>query len=151
MRTRCLAAVLVACSVLVGPSLAAQSVPTLHELQLAPIPQQDMTPAQIRQAIDKVKKGRTLLIVPAVGLDDPQDNTTLALEDKSPFPLSVFVAGPTTFRVDLQPEETPVFSIEPGEYEIVVQVTGKDLPPFYGRQTVEAKKRFRHQFVIPIA
>ena len=134
-----------------GPRLSAQQVPTLRQLELTPIPTGNMSVEEIRAAIEKIKKGRTLNIVPAQGTDDSQDLTILVLENKSPFDLLVLIAGPVTFRADLRPDAAHYYAIEPGAYELAVTVVGKNVPPFYGTQRLTAKTRFRHQFVIPIA
>ena len=108
-----------------------------------------MSPAAIKQELEKIKKGRTLGIIPSIGTDESGGMTVLRLDNTSPFQLVVLIVGPTTTRVELGPEGTQTLTVEPGNYEMAVTVTGRDLPPFYGTQRIVANMRFRHQFVIP--
>ena len=108
-----------------------------------------MSAAQIKQEVDKIKKGRTLLLVPALGTDDASGETTLSLDNTSPFDLILLFSGPSAQRVELGPYRMQTLTVEPGEYEVVLTVVGRNLPPFFGKDTIVPKMRFRHQFVIP--
>ena len=128
--------------VLLTPSLIAQAPGA------AP-PAATMSAAQIKQEVEKIKKGRTLLLVPAVGTDDPGGQTTLRLDNASPFDLVIFLVGPSTQRIELGPNRMQTLTVEPGDYDVVLTVVGRNLPPFYGKDTITGKMQFRHQFVIP--
>ncbi len=108
-----------------------------------------MSAAQIKQEVDKIKKGRTLLLVPALGTDDASGETTLILDNTSPFDLVLLLSGPSPQRVELGPFRMQTLTVEPGDYDVVLTVVGRNLPPFFGKDTIVAKMRFRHQFVIP--
>lgn len=136
------AAALVAIAV-ATPSLFAQQQP-----RPAPAAATE-SPEQIKRELDRIKKGRTLAIMPAAGFDDGDGATALRLDNASPFSLIVLLVGPTTQRIELGPERMQSLAIEPGDYEIAVTVVGRDIPPFYGKQKVVANMHFRHQFVIP--
>ena len=135
-------AVLLAASVVPMPGVSAQQ-PDPAAVAAAP------TPAEIKQELEKIKKGRTLGIIPAGGTDDSGGATLLRVDNTSAFPLIVLIVGPTTLRVELGPEGMQTLTVEPGAYEIAVTVVGRDLPPFYGTQRIIANMRFRHQFVVP--
>ena len=107
------------------------------------------TPEAIKQELEKIKKGRTLGIIPSIGTDESGGMTVLRLDNASPFQLVVLVVGPTIRRLELGPEGTQTLNVEPGAYEIAVTVVGRNLPPFYGTQRIVANMRFRHQFVVP--
>ena len=107
------------------------------------------TPAEIKQELEKIKKGRTLGIIPSIGTDESGGMTLLRVDNTSAFTLVVFIVGPTVERVELGPEGTQTLTIEPGQYEIAAIVIGRNIPPFYGTQRIVANQRFRHQFVIP--
>ena len=109
------------------------------------------SPEKIKQELEKIKKGRTLAIAPAQGIDGAGANaeTTLRFDNTSPFTLVVLLVGPTTERIELGPERMQTVTLAPGNYEIAMTVTGRGLPPFYGKQAIAANMRFRIQFVIP--
>ena len=107
------------------------------------------TPEAIKAELEKIKKSRTLGIIPSIGTDDGGGTTVLRVDNTSPFNLIVLIVGPTTERVELGPEGTQTLIVEPGEYELAATVAGRNIPPFYGKQTIVANLRFRHQFVIP--
>jgi hypothetical protein len=137
----------VAAALAIGVSsltLAAQQAPTP-----AAAPATPLTPTQIKQELEKIKKGRTLGIGPAEGVEDAEGATALFLDNPSPFNLIVLLVGPTTARVELGPARMQTLAVEPGVYEIAVTVVGRDLPPFYGTQTIVKNMRFRHQFIVP--
>ena len=115
----------------------------------APAAADQNSPDKIKQDLEKIKKGRTLALIPAQGSDDSGGETVIRFDNTSPFDLIVLLVGPTTERVELGPDRMHSLTIEPGKYEIAVTVVGRNLPPFYGRQTVEPKLRFLHKFVIP--
>ena len=139
MGARRFVAVALAACVLLTPSLMAQT----------PAPATTMSPAQIKQEVDKIKKGRTLLLVPALGTDDPAGETTLILDNTSPFDLIILLSGPSAQRVELGPNRMQTLTVAPGDYDVVLTVVGRNLPPFFGKDTIAPKLRFRHQFVIP--
>lgn len=141
---RLLAGVALAASVLSAPLLVAQQQPPI-EFDPTPSP----SSAQIKQELEKIKKGRTLAIRPAEGMEDTEGATVLRFDNSSPFILIVLLVGPTTQRVELGPDRMQVLTIEPGAYEIAVSVVGRDLPPFYGTQRIMRRMRFVHKFVIP--
>lgn len=141
---RLLAGVALAASVLSAPLLVAQQQPPI---EFAPTPAP--SPAQIKQELEKIKKGRTLALIPATGTDDSGGATILRFDNPSSFNLIVLLVGPTTQRVELGPDHMQVLTIEPGAYEIAVSVVGRDFPPFYGTQRIMRRMRFVHKFVIP--
>ena len=108
-------------------------------------------PEQIRQELDKIKKSRTLSILPAQGTDDSGGATLLRVDNASPFSLVILIVGPTTQRVELGSDRTHTLTVEPGDYEIAVTVVGRNLPSFYGKQTIIANMLFRQKFVVPTA
>ncbi len=108
-----------------------------------------VSPEAIKQELEKIKKGRTLGIIPSVGTDESDRMTVLRLDNASPFQLVVLLVGPLVQRIELGPEGTQSLTVEPGDYEMAVTVVGRNLPPFYGTQRIVANMRFRHQFVIP--
>jgi len=126
------------------PPLTAQQPPAPAT---APTPAR--SPAQIKQELEKIKKGRTVAIYAATGSDEPDGTTELRVDNPSPFSMIVFVVGPTTERIELEPQRMQTLTVDPGDYEIAVRVVGRDVPPFYGKQTIIANMQFRHQFVIP--
>jgi hypothetical protein len=142
MGARRFVAVALAACVVTAPSLIAQAPG-------APAPAVTMSPAQIKQEVDKIKKGRTLLLVPALGTDDPAGATTIRLDNTSPFDLVILLVGPSAQRVELGPNRMQTLTIEPGDYEVALTVVGRNLPPFFGKETITPKMQFRHQFVIP--
>ena len=109
------------------------------------------SPERIKQELEKIKKGRTLAIAPAQGIDGAgaDAETTLRFDNTSPFTLVVLLVGPTTERIELGPERMQTVTLAPGNYEIAMTVTGRSLPPFYGKQAIEANMNFRLRFVIP--
>src|SRR3954466_13930736 len=113
---------------------------------IAQAPAVTMSPAQIKQEVDKIKKGRTLLLVPELGTDDPAGETTLSLDNTSPFDLIILLSGPSPQRVELGPNRTHPLTVEPGEYEVVLTVVGRNLPPFFGKDTIVPKMHYRHSF-----
>ena len=133
-------------------ALCAASMPGVSAQEQHPAPAAVAAPASpeaIKQELEKIKKGRTLGIIPSIGTDESGGATVLRLDNTSPFQLVVLIVGPTTVRVELGPEGTQTLTVEPGAYEIAVTVVGRNLPPFYGTQRIVANMRFRHQFVIP--
>ena len=86
------AAALVAIAV-ATPSLFAQQQP-----RPAPAAATE-SPEQIKRELDRIKKGRTLAIMPAAGFDDGDGATALRLDNASPFSLIVLLVGPTTQRI----------------------------------------------------
>ena len=139
-----LAAVVIVASVVVRPGVSARQAaqPPASAATAAP------TPAEIKQEIEKIKKARTLGIIPAVGTENG-GATELRVDNTSAFNLVVLIVGPTVERIELGPEGTQTLTIEPGQYEIAAIVIGRNIPPFYGTQRIVANMRFRHQFVIP--
>ncbi len=139
-----LAAVVIVASAVVSPGVSAQQAaqPPAPAAKAAP------TPAEIKQDIEKIKKARTLGIIPAVGTENG-GATELRVDNTSAFNIVVLVVGPTTLRVELGPEGSQTIAIDPGAYELAVTVVGRNLPPFYGTQRILANMRYRHQFVIP--
>jgi hypothetical protein len=134
-------------SVVLMPDVSAQQqTAPAPAAAVAPAP---ATPAEIKQELEKIKKSRTLGIIPSVGTDDSGGTTVLRVDNTSAFTLVVLIVGPTTLRLELGPEGTQTLAVDPGDYEIAVTVVGRNLPPFYGKQTIVANMRFRHQFVIP--
>jgi len=115
----------------------------------APAVKAPPTPAEIKQEVEKIKKARTLGIIPAVGTENEAGATELRVDNTSAFNLVVLISGPTSLRIELGPEGSQTVEVDPGAYEIAVTVVGRNLPPFYGTQRIVAKMRFRHQFVIP--
>ena len=109
------------------------------------------TPEQIRHELDRIKKSRTLSILPAQGTDDSGGATLLRVDNASPFSLIILIVGPTTQRVELGSDRTQTLTLEPGDYEIAVTVIGRTIPPFYGKQTIIANMLFRQKFVVPTA
>ena len=107
------------------------------------------TSEQIRRMVETVKKGRTVPIVPADGMEDTEGETVLRVDNPSPFPLTVFLLGPTVQSVTVGADQMQTLTVEPGTYEIVVTVNGRDLPPFYGKQTIAANMRYVHKFIVP--
>ena len=107
------------------------------------------SPERIKQELEKLKKGRTLTIFPASGTENASGTTQLRLENVSAFNMIVLIVGPTTERVVLEPERVRMLTVEPGDYEIAFTVVGRDLPPFYGKQTIAPNMQFRHQFNVP--
>jgi len=107
------------------------------------------TPAQIKQELEKIKKGRTLGLTPGDGVETRDGTTVLRFDNTSPFTIVVLVVGPTTDRIEVGPDRMQTRTVEPGNYEIAVSVAGRDLPPFYGTETIVANMRYRHGFVIP--
>lgn len=140
-----LAAVGIVASVVVSPGVSAQepAQPPAAVVKAAP------TPAEIKQEIEKIKKARTLGIIPAVGTENAAGVTELRVDNTSPFNIVVLISGPTSLRLELGPEGSQTLPVEPGAYEIAVTVVGRNVPPFYGTQRIVANMRFRHQFVIP--
>ena len=109
------------------------------------------TPEQIRKELDTIKKGRPLPIIPAMGTDDSNGQTLLRVDNTSTFDLVVILSGPTTERIVLGAGHMQTFQVKPGDYEIGITVVGrKNMPSFYGKQTVTDKLFFRHQLVIPL-
>jgi hypothetical protein len=137
---------------LAGVALAASALATLPLLAQQPPPPAAAapSPAQIKLELEKIKKGRTLALMPADGMEDTDGATVLRVDNTSPFNLVVLLVGPTTQRIEMGPERMQTLTIEPGDYEIAVTVVGRDLPPFYGTQRIVANMRFRHKFVIPV-
>ena len=125
------------------PGVSAQQEPGPSVVAASP------SPEAIKQELEKIKKGRTLGIIPSVGTDESGGMTVLRLDNTSPFQLVVLLVGPTIQRIELGPEGTQSLIVEPGNYEMAVIVVGRNLPPFYGTQRIVANMRFRHQFVIP--
>jgi hypothetical protein len=108
------------------------------------------SPEQIKQELEKIKRGRTLTaIYPTAGTDDSGGATLLRLENASAFNIIILVVGPTTQRILLEPEHIQTLTVEPGDYEIAAIVVGRNVPPFYGKQTIVGNMRFRHQFNVP--
>jgi hypothetical protein len=105
--------------------------------------------AQIKQELDKIKKGRTLTLFPAEGSAESSGATSLVVENTSGFNLVVLVVGPTTERVELGPFRMETLSVAPGDYEVAVTAVGRDIPPFYGKQKITASMLFRHKLSIP--
>ena len=137
-----LAVALVATGALAIPALVAQQ-------PADPPAAAQESPERIKQELEKIKKGRTLAIARAEGVDDSGVETILRFDNTSPFNLVVLVVGPTTQRIELGPDRIQTLTVEPGTYEIAVTVTGRNLPPFYGRQAIIRNMRFVFQFVIP--
>ena len=125
------------------PGVSAQQQPAPAVVEAPP------TPEAIKQELEKIKKGRTLGIIPSIGTDESSGMTVLRLDNTSPFQLVVLIVGPLVERIELGPEGTQSLIVEPGNYEMAVTVVGRNLPPFYGTQRIVANMRFRHQFVIP--
>jgi hypothetical protein len=125
-----------------GASLAAAQ-------QAAPAVAGPPPASDIKQALEQIKKSRTLEISPATGTDDSGGMTLLSVENASAFTIVVLIVGPTTQRLEVRPEGIQALVVDPGEYEIAVTAVGRDVPPFYGKQTIVANRRFRHKFVIP--
>jgi len=107
------------------------------------------SPERVKQELEKLKRSRTLTIFPAAGSDDSSGSTVLRLENASEFNLIILVVGPTTERLVLEPERVWALTVEPGDYEIAFTVVGRDVPPFYGKQTVAPNMQFRHKFNVP--
>jgi len=139
---RLIAGVALAACVLARPPLVAQRPP-------APKAAAAPTPAQIKLDLEKIKKGRTLPIFPADGMEDTDGATGLRFDNPSPFNLTVLLVGPTTERIDVAPDRMQTVTVLPGNYEIAVTATGRDIPPFYGKQTVVANMRFLHKLIVP--
>ena len=136
-------AVVFAAGVLAGPTAA--------QAQTGAAAAADATPApQIKVELEKIKKGRTLGLNPALGIENADGATELQLDNPSPFNIVVLVVGPTSRRVEIGPMRMETLAISPGDYEVAVTVIGRDLPPFYGKQTIVAGMHFRHQFLIPL-
>ena len=107
------------------------------------------SPAEIRQELEQIKKGRTLAIPQAPGTDNAGGATLLRVDNPSPFRLVVLIVGPTTERIEIEADRMQTLTIEPGDYEIAVRVVGRDVPPFYGRQKFEPNRIFRQKFIVP--
>ncbi len=141
---RVLAGVLVAAGVAMAlPAIAQQPE---NAPSPAPLPP---NAEQIRRMVETVKKGRTLPIVPADGMEDTEGETVLRVDNPSPFPMTVFLLGPTVQSMNVGAEQMQTLTLEPGAYEIAVTVNGRDLPPFYGKQTIVANMRYIHKFIVP--
>jgi hypothetical protein len=140
---RMLAAALAA-GVLITPTLLAQQ-PAAPSTASAPEP----SPAEIKQELEKIKKGRTFGLAPAGGTDDSGGATLLRLDNASPFDLVVLVVGPVTQRIELGPDRMRTLAVVPGDYEIAVTAVGRDVPPFYGKQKIVENMLFRQKFIIP--
>jgi len=130
----------------------AVALPSLLAGQQPPEPKagDGPSPAQIKQQIEKIKAGLTVTIMPADGMEGTEGETVIRVDNPSPFSLIVLLLGPTTQRVEVKPDRMQVLNVAPGDYEIAVTVAGRDVPPFYGRQTVLANMRYRHRFVVPV-
>jgi len=125
------------------------SAMTMLLAQQAAPPAAPQAAAQIKQELDKIKKGRTLPLLPTDGAEDAGAGTRWQVDNTSPFDLVVLIVGPTTERVTLGPYRMQTLNVKPGEYEVAVTVPGRDVPPFYGKQKITAKKLFRHKLSIP--
>ena len=106
---------------------------------------------QIRRELEKIKKGQTLALFPAEGMEEPGDATQIRVENTSPFNLVVLIVGPTTSRLEVGPFRTEAIAVEPGDYELAVTAVGRSLPPFVGKQKITAKLSFHHKILIPAA
>lgn len=105
--------------------------------------------AQIKQELDRIKKGPTIALFPAEGSDDSGGQTLFRVENTSPFNLVVLVVGPTSDRIELGPYRMQTLTVKPGDYEVAVTTVGRDVPPFYGKQKITANMLFRHKLSIP--
>ena len=141
---RLLAGIALVASVWALPSLRAQQPPAAVT-GAAP----SLTPIQIKNELEKIKKGRTFALGQADGMEDTEGATVLRVENASAFNLVVLLVGPTTLRIELEPDRKQALTIEPGAYEIAVVAVDQDIPPLYGTQRIMRHMRFRHQFVIP--
>jgi len=131
---------------LVAAALAvAVTAPALRAQDAAKLP----SAAQIKQELERIKKGNTLTLFPADGMAEAGGATQLRIENTSGFTLIVLVVGPTTARMDLGPFRTETLAVQPGDYELAVTAAGRDIPPFYGKQKVTAKMVFHHTLSIP--
>jgi hypothetical protein len=142
---RTFAAVAIAVVALIPPSSRAQQPP---DSRTAATPSRD----DIRRELEKIKKTRTLTLLPAEGSDDSDGATVLRVENASPFDLVLLIVGPTTQRIQLAPERMQMLTVEPGDYELAVTVVTRgrrDVLPWYGRQKIVGGMAFRHKIVIP--
>ena len=71
-----------------------------------------ISPEQIKQQLDKIKKGRTLAIPSAEGTNDSGGATLLGLDNTSPYDLVVLIVGPTTERVLLGRERMQTLTLD---------------------------------------
>ncbi len=131
--------------------VSALALPAFARQQPVDTPTVDAQPApdQIRKELEQIKKGRTLALRAAEGMEDTDGNTVLRIDNASDFPIVILLVGPNTERIELGPARMQTLTLAPGDYEIAVRAVGRDVPPFYGRQTIVANMRFRHQFVLP--
>jgi hypothetical protein len=139
------AAAAIAAVALVPPSLIAQQPPASGALAA---PSRD----DIMRELERIKKTRTLILLPAEGSDDPDGATVLRVENAAPFDLVLLVVGPMTRRIELAPERLQILTVDPGDYELAVTVvarSGRDVLPLYGRQKIVGGMAFRHKIVIP--
>ena len=123
----------------------AVSLPAVH----AQAPAKPPSAAQIKQELDKLKKGQTLALFPAEGMQEAGDPTQIRFENTSPFNLAVLIVGPTTSRLDVGPFRTETVAIDAGDYELAVTAVGRSVPPFVGKQKITAKLSYYHKISIP--
>ena len=140
---RLISAALVALTCLTAPAFAQQQAGSAAVVDAA------YSPERVKQELEKLKKGRTLTIFPAAASDDSSGTTMLRIENSSAFNMIILVVGPTTERLLLEPEHVRMMTVEPGDYEIAFTVVGRDVPPFYGKQTIAPNMQFRHKFSVP--
>ena len=104
---------------------------------------------QIKRDLETIKKTRTIAIIPAEGSNESGGETLLRLENTSAFPIVVLIVGPSVERVELDGFRMQTLKVKAGDYEIAMKVTGRPVPPFYGRQKILANQLFNHKFVVP--
>jgi hypothetical protein len=74
--------------------------------------------------------------------------TSATIEDRTPYLLHVYFAGPTTKEFEIAAGASQTMQLRPGGYEIAARVSNAAVKPFYGAEQYVSNTQYSFQFYI---